>query len=188
MSDLESLLRDSRVIPAVRKLADVESAAAAPGHIVYVLTGDVGGIGRIIGTLRNARKIPFVNLDLVEGLAGNGAAVAYLAELGAAGVISTHSQVLKTAHSRGLLAIQRTFLLDSHALANARRSLERFRADAVEVLPAPVAPRALSSLREMVPDLPVIAGGLVTTLAEIDALVHAGVDAVSVSDPRLWVV
>jgi len=37
------------------------------------------------------------------------------------------------------------------------------------------------------PDLPVIAGGLVQTLRELEDLVKQGASAVSVSDSSLWV-
>jgi glycerol uptake operon antiterminator len=188
MTDLDTLLRDSRVIPALRDARDVEAAASAPARLVWVLTGDVGGIGEIVARLRAAEKTTCVNIDLVAGLAGDAAAVAYLARCGAHGVISTHAPALKAAQAVGLLAIQRTFLLDSQALATARRSVERFVPDAVEVLPAPVATRAIGPLRAIVPTLPMIAGGLVSALAEVDQLVRAGIDAVSASDRRLWIV
>ncbi len=184
---LTALLRESRVIPAIRDIADIDAAIASPSRIVYVLTGDVAGIAAILERLHAGAKIACVNLDLVEGLAGDSAAVRYLSDHGADGVISTHAPVLRAAQQQNIFAIQRSFVLDSQALAKTCRSIERFVPDAVEVLPAPVAPRVLPAIREVSAALPVIAGGLIATLVEIDALVSAGVDAVSVSAKRLWV-
>jgi glycerol uptake operon antiterminator len=186
--DLDALLRDSRVIPALRDARDLDTAAAAPAQLVWVLTGEVHGIGELLARLAAADKTTCVNLDLVAGLASDAAAVRYLARCGARGVISTHTPALKAAQGEGLLAVQRTFLLDSQALATARRSIERFVPDAVEVLPAPVAPRAIAPLRAIAPTLPIIAGGLVASLAEVDQLVRAGIDAVSASEKMLWIV
>jgi glycerol uptake operon antiterminator len=186
--DLDALLRDSRVIPALRDTRDLDAALAAPARLVWVLTGEIGGIADVLARLNAARKTACVNLDLVAGLSGDSAAVRYLARCGAHGVISTHTPVLKAAQGLGLVAVQRTFLLDSQALATARRSVERFVPDAVEVLPAPVAGRAIAPLRAIAPTLPIIAGGLVGSLAEVDQLVRAGIDAVSASESTLWVV
>lgn len=188
MSEIFSYLAASPVIPAVRRTGDVAAACASPGRLVYVLTGDISNIGGIVGSLVAAGKVACVNADLVEGLAGHPAAAAYLASVGASGVVSTHHAVLKGARAHRLLVIQRTFLLDSQSVANVRRSLERFVPDALEVLPAAVAPRTSGMLRDAAPGVAVIAGGLVATLAEIDELVRLGIDAVSVSNPALWVV
>jgi glycerol uptake operon antiterminator len=59
--------------------------------------------------------------------------------------------------------------------------------DALEVLPAMAAPHIVHRLHQMYPTLPVIAGGLITTLREIEDLINRGISTVSVSDHRLWV-
>ena len=45
----------------------------------------------------------------------------------------------------------------------------------------------IARFRESHPSLKVIAGGLISNLMQVDALVKAGVDAVSLSRPELWV-
>jgi len=185
---LDAYLQRSRIIPAVRSPEHIPAACAAPGAIVYLLTGDVISIAALVRDLRDCGKLICVNIDLLGGLSSDAPAVDFIAQTGASGIISTHAQTLKAARAHGLLAIQRTFMLDSQAVANAARSLERFNPDAVEILPAMVAPRTLPRLRAVRPDLPIIAGGLVFDLVEIDRLVRAGVDAVSASEPSLWVI
>jgi len=187
VASLDTYLQRSRIIPAIRSPAHIPAARVAPGAIVYLLTGDVTSIAHLIGDLSECGKLICVNIDLLGGLSSDGAAVDFIAKAGAAGIISTHVQPLKAARSRDLFAIQRTFMLDSQAVANTARSLERFNPDAVEILPAMVAPRTFPRLRAVRADLPIIAGGLVVDLVEIDRLVAAGVDAVSVSEPGLWV-
>jgi glycerol uptake operon antiterminator len=67
------------------------------------------------------------------------------------------------------------------------RALERFLPDAVEMLPAPAAPRVVAAFSKAHPELVLTAGGLIHSLAEIDALVREGISATSVSDTSLWV-
>ena len=128
-----------------------------------------------------------INLDLIGGFARDAVAIAYLARQRVQGIISIHHEPLQAARALGLFAIKRTFLLDSGALQNALRALGQFLPDALEVMPALVSPRILPKLRESYRDLPVIGGGLVQSLREIEELVGLGVKAVSTSDPTLWV-
>jgi glycerol uptake operon antiterminator len=188
VGSLDAYLQRSRIIPAVRSAEHISAACAAPGDIVYLLTGDVTSIGGLVRSLRDCGKLICVNIDLVNGLSSDSSAVDFIARAGATGIISTHAQVLKAAQACNLIAIQRTFMLDSQAVANTARSLDRFSPDAVEILPAMAAPRTLPRLRAVRASLTIIAGGLVADLLEIDRLVREGVDAVSASDPSLWVI
>jgi glycerol uptake operon antiterminator len=182
------LIAPSPVIPAVRDARVLGNALRAPGRVVYVLYGAVGTVAQIVEPFRVAGKHAFVNVDLVDGLRSDGAAVQFLADCGATGIISTHTEALRAARTRGLLAVQRSFLLDSHAAGNALSAIDRFRPDAVELLPAPAAPYVIERLVARHPDVVPTAGGLIRTLSEIDDLVRLGIRAVSVSETALWVV
>jgi glycerol uptake operon antiterminator len=184
---LSSLLTQTRVIPAVRESELLVRAARAPGKIVYFLFGAPDDIGKMADVVLAYGKVPIVNLDLASGLARDQAAVAFLAHRKVQGIISTHPEPLRAARDLGLFAIKRTFLLDSAALHGSLKSLDQFLPDAVEVLPALAAPHILVKLAELHPTLPVIAGGLVHSLREVEDLVRQGVSSVSVSDDSLWV-
>jgi glycerol uptake operon antiterminator len=184
---LASLLEQTRIIPAVRTSEFLPRSAQAPGKIVYFLFGNPEEIREMAGLVTAAGKVPIVNIDLAAGLARDQAAISYLANRNVQGIISTHPEPLRAARDLGLFAIKRTFLLDSAALDSALRSLEQFEPDALEVLPAMAAPHILDKLRQLYPALPVIAGGLIRTLREIQELVEQGINSVSVSDSCLWV-
>ncbi len=185
---LTRLLEQTPIIPAVRSAEFVSLGAQAPGKIVYFLFGNPEDIAETAGTAAAAGKIPIVNLDLVSGLARDSAAVSFLARRNVQGIISTHPEPLRAARDFGLFAIKRTFLLDSAALQSALRSMDQFLPDALEVLPAMAAPHIVTKLHAEHPRTPVIAGGLVSTLREIEDLLQRGISSVSVSDSSLWVV
>ncbi|MFY9780997.1 MAG: glycerol-3-phosphate responsive antiterminator [Candidatus Baltobacteraceae bacterium] len=181
------LISRSPVIPAVRQPQHLPQSIAAPSDVVYLLCGSVMTVRDLVAGLREGGKAAVVNIDLLGGLAGDVPGVQFLESCGVSGVISTHTETLRASRARGLLAIQRSFLLDSHAVANSLRALERFLPDAVELLPAPAAPRVVAQFAKTHPELVLTAGGLIGSLAEIDALVRAGIRATSVSDPSLWI-
>lgn len=183
---LRLLLEQSPVIPAVRSPEFIKQAAEAQGKIVYFLCGDPENLPEMATQIADAGKTAIVNLDLVQGLSRDATAVAYLAHHGVKGIISTHPEPLRAARNMGLYSIERTFVLDSAAIQAALRSIDRVQQDAVEVLPAVVAPHLIKHLQGTRPDIPVIAGGLVSTFREIEDLIASGVISVSVSNTDLW--
>jgi glycerol uptake operon antiterminator len=185
---VSALLEDSRVIPSVRIAENLAAACASPSKIVFLLFGSPLTVNELAARLRDSGKVPIANLDLLSGFARDTAAIEYLARAGMAGVISTHQDALRAARASGMLAFQRTFALDSVALANSLRTLEHFDPDVIELLPAIAAPLTLPMLRAVRPKLPVIGCGLVRSLMQIEELVSQGITSISVSDPSLWVV
>lgn len=185
--DFRAWLEQSRVIPSVRTVENLPAACASPSKIVFLLFGTPLIIGDLVVRLRDAGKLPIANMDLLAGLARDKAAIEFLAKSGVGGVISTHQDVLRTARSHGLVTFQRTFALDSVAVANSMRTLEHFLPDAIELLPAIAAPLIIPMLHAARPQLPVIGCGLIRSLSQIDELVRQGITSISVSDPSLWV-
>jgi glycerol uptake operon antiterminator len=154
---------------------------------VFLLCGTPLVIRDFVARLTDAGKLPIANMDLLSGFARDAAAIEFLAQAGVAGVISTHQDVLRAARSQGLLALQRTFAIDSVAVANSLRTLEHFLPDIIELLPAIAAPLVLPMIHNLRPNLPVIGCGLVLSFMQIEELVRQGVTSVSVSDPSLWI-
>jgi len=182
------MLRAHPVIPALRSLTDLPAALAAPSRVVYLLAAGLSTIDEYLQALRVRDKEVVVNLDLFAGLSRNAEAVEYLAASGCAGIISTHTDVLGVTRSLGLYAVQRTFVIDSESVTSTMRSLRNFVPDALELLPAPVAPRMLPHLRERYGTVAAVGGGLIADLQEADLLIRQGLDAVSTGNPKLWCV
>lgn len=184
---LRTFCQATPIIPAIRKVELVDQAVAAHGKIVYLLTGDPENCETMIQRILAADKLPVVNLDLLNGFSRDRYAVNYLKRAGARGIISTHLDPLRHARSIGLYAIQRTFLLDSGAMDTITNQLKNTPVDALEVLPALVAPKILERVRAVSQDLPVVGGGLIETMKEVEDLLAAGLSAVSVSKPEMWI-
>jgi len=184
---LAALLEQTYIIPSVRAPEFIARSACAPGKIVYFLFANPEHIAEMIEAVAVAGKLPMVNIDLAAGLARDEAAISYLAHRQVQGIISTHIEPLRAARDFGLFAIKRTFLLDSAALDSCLHSLKQFLPDALEIMPAIAAPHIVPKLRQQYPELPIIGGGLIATVREIEDLVQQGVTSVSVSDCRLWV-
>jgi glycerol uptake operon antiterminator len=186
LGEFRSVLRVHPVIPGVRTYEDLPKAVEARSRVVYLLAATLSTLDEYLLALRAADKEVIVNLDLFAGLSRDSQAVAYLAASGCAGIISTHTDVLGVAMSHGLYAVQRTFMIDSESVTSCLRSLRHFVPDALELLPAPVAPRILPHLREKHSAVATVGGGLIADMKEADLLIGQGLDAVSTGNPALW--
>ncbi|AEU38290.1 glycerol-3-phosphate responsive antiterminator [Granulicella mallensis] len=184
----DRLIGCSRIIAAVRKEEKLVYALDSPVEVVYLLYGNPLNLRRTIETVRKHGKLPLVNVDLVQGLSRDASAVEYLAQCGAAGVISTNQETLRATRANGLISVLRTFTIDTSAVEAGRRFLSNFQPDAVEMLPAIAAPLVVDKLRAIHPAIRIIAGGLVQDLQMVVRLIDAGIDAVSIGDPGLWVI
>ncbi len=178
------LLKNNRIIAAVKDEEGLERTLAGSCRFVFVLFGDIVNLPHIISSLKEGGKAVFVHIDLVDGLASRDVAVNYIARNTCAdGIISTRPNIVKCAKEYGLLAVQRFFVLDSIALDNIGKQISQS-ADAIEILPG-IMPKIIKKLSGSVKK-PIIAGGLITDREDIVNALNAGAFAVSSSKWDEW--
>ncbi len=187
LTPLRIFCAETPIIPAIRKPDLVELAIASRSRLIYLLTGDPDTIEPMIQKITAAGKVPIVNLDLLNGFSRDKYAVNYLKRVGAGGIISTHLDPLRHALAIGLYGIQRTFLLDSGAMDTISNQLRNTPVHALEILPALVAPKMLERVRAINSELPIVGGGLISNMKEVEALLEQGLSAVSTSHPEMWI-
>jgi glycerol uptake operon antiterminator len=178
------LLRESPVIIAVKSTEGLDKILAGKGKIVFVLFGDLVTIPGTVAKLKDAGKTVFVHLDLIDGLSSRDVAVDFLTEnTRTDGILSTKVNLVKHAKSRGLLTVQRFFVLDSLALLNIEKQFPLDHADAVEILPG-LMPKIIKKLVNL-SSVPIIAGGLVSDAEDVRNALDAGAVSVSTTNSAL---
>lgn len=185
MGDFENLLLESPVIAAIRSDDELESVLLSTITIVFVLYGNLSTIGSICTRLKAADKVTFVHLDRIDGLKQDFEGILFIKEFAMPyGIISTKALSLKYAASLNLCTILRVFILDSLSLKSAFKNLEAYAPNAIEILPG-VMPKIITTF-SLITNLPIIAGGLIETKKEANAILSAGALAVSTSSISLW--
>lgn len=125
-----------------------------------------------------------LHADLIQGLKNDEYAAQYLCqEIRPFGLISTRSSVIMTAKKRGILAIQRVFMLDTMALEKSYTLLKKTQPDYIEVLPG-IMPHMIAEVRERT-GIPILAGGLIRSTEDVERALEAGADAVTTSNKEL---
>ena len=175
------------IIPAIRKPEFVDQAIMSRGRLIYLLTGDPENIESMIQKIVSAGKVPIVNLDLLNGFSRDKYAVNFLKRVGAGGIISTHLDPLRHALAIGLYGVQRTFLLDSGAMDTITNQMRNTPVHALEILPALVAPKMVDRVHAISTDLPIVGGGLISNMKEVESLLAQGLSAVSTSNQEMWI-
>jgi len=183
--DLAEILNADPVIAAVRSGEQFKAALESAVKSVFLLYGNICSLADVVNAAKQADKLIFVHIDLIDGLGRDQAAVQYVAGyVKPDGIITTRSNLAKYAKDLGLINIQRIFLLDSMSLESGIAGIRQSNPDAVEILPG-VLPREIKYCCERL-SCPVIAGGLLRTKGDIIDALNAGAMAVSTSDKNLW--
>lgn len=160
-----------------------QRAVLSDAEVLFHLGADIITVSDDIKAAKQNGKFVFIHIDLADGIGKDKTGIEWLKKLGADGVISTRTQLIRAAHDNGLLAVQRFFMLDSKGMHSVAETIENTRPDLIEIMPG-VIPKALKLFSRQ--EIPVIAGGLIETKQEVTAALSAGAVAVSTGRKELW--
>ncbi|WP_297872325.1 glycerol-3-phosphate responsive antiterminator [uncultured Oscillibacter sp.] len=176
-------MQDAPVIAAVKDDGGLERALESDCTVIFLLYGTILNVRDLVRQVKEAGKLAFIHLDLIEGMSARDISAEFIASRTEAdGIISTHPNLIRRARELGLLTIQRFFMLDSLSFANVLRQSSN--ADAVDVLPGAI-PSVISHLVKEVRQ-PLIASGLLLDKSDVVAALSAGAVAVSTTSEALW--
>ena len=182
---ISDLFEISPIITAVKDEQGLEKALKTESPVVFLLFGNICNITGLVDQVKNSGKIAIVHVDLIQGLSSKEVAVDFIHQnTRADGIISTKAPLVRHAMDLGMIAGQRTFLIDSMALETTKKQLLTFQPDFMELMPG-VMPKILKTVRGYT-EIPLVAGGLISDKKDILAAFDAGVDAVSTTREELW--
>lgn len=174
----------NRIIAAVRNEDDFDRALSSSADIIFELAPNIITLGYEVKKAHEHNKKLYIHIDLAEGIAGDKYGILYVKDLGADGIISTRTNMIKTAHNAGLDTVQRFFVVDSHFLDTTLETVKASKANMIEIMPGTVG-KVIRRLKDRL-GIPIIAGGLVETREEIDSAFENGAAAVSTGACELW--
>lgn len=180
-----SLLEENPIISAVKNDEELSQAIKSSCGVVILLFGNALNIDNLVSIVKSSEKACLVHIDLIEGLSQSTVAVDFLIQnTQTDGIISTRPQLVRYAKQRGLLTIQRFFIIDSKALDNTKRQLRGCEADLVEILPG-VMPKVTSEIAKS-SKKPLIASGLIRDKEDVVTAISCGAVAVSATNADVW--
>lgn len=160
-----------------------QAALESPAQVIFYLSADLLTVKEKIEQAHTAGKYVMVHIDLAEGIGKDRTGIRYLSACGADGIISTKGQLIRLAKEQGMLTVQRFFVLDSKGMESIEDMLRNTNPHLMEIMPGVVA-KAICRFAKS--GIPVIAGGLIQTKAEVTEVLGAGALAASTGQIELW--
>jgi glycerol uptake operon antiterminator len=176
---------EQHILPAVRHIKDLEKLLHSPYEYIVLLDLHVAQLKSVIALAkRNGKKI-FLHVDLIHGLQSDAYATEFLCqEFEPYGLLSTKANVILKAKQKGVVAIQRIFLIDSSSLEKSYALLEKTKPDYIEVLPGALT-EVIAEVKEHT-GVPILAGGFIRNTKDVEKALAAGAVAITTSDKKLW--
>ncbi|MFS0636186.1 glycerol-3-phosphate responsive antiterminator [Mesobacillus foraminis] len=176
---------DQKILPASSSMKEFEAFLKSPYKIGVFLEMHIAQLKNVHLMAEAHGKKMLYHVDLIHGIKSDDYATEFICqEYKPHGLISTKSSVILKAKQKGVLAVQRVFLIDSHALEKSFKLLEKTKPDYIEVLPGAM-PGLIHEVKQKV-NIPLFAGGFIRTPQEVQNALDAGADAVTTSKRQLW--
>jgi len=180
-------LKAHPVMAGLRDTGKVETAIRHGVGVLFILGEDIFALQGCVAKAHAEERLIFAHMDLIKGIGRDEAGVRFLARnVGVDVILTTRSNLISPAKREGLIAVQRLFVLDSESLEAGVPTVEKAGPDAVEILPGVILPSIAQELGRHGTLPPLIAGGLIRTMAQVEAVLGAGAVAVSTSEVSIW--
>ncbi|AOV07276.1 glycerol-3-phosphate responsive antiterminator [Sporosarcina ureilytica] len=174
-----------KILPAARDIKSFEQLLQSDYEYIVLLEVHISQLKNLRELANQHKKKLIIHADLIQGLKTDNYAADFLCnDIKPGGIISTRSNMLLKAKAKGIIAIQRMFLLDTIALEKSYSLIETTQPDFIEMLPG-VIPELISEVYERT-GIPIINGGLIRTMLHVEEALSAGTVAVTTSDKELW--
>jgi glycerol uptake operon antiterminator len=175
------------VIAAVRKMADLNKALDSEVDNVFFMGGNAAEMIQAVRSTHESGKHAFIHLDLIRGLSSTDKETIDMVTqyIGARGIVTPKSHMVKVAKQAGLFGILHLFVIDTLAVENGLKLAESVEPDCIELMPG-VIPKVIERFATANEHIPVIASGLIHTMEEAKMALNAGATSLSVTEASLW--
>ena len=184
---LKGKFEDNPMVVAVTNEVTLGFALNSTNEIVFLLSGTISDLRVTVNKLLDKGKLVFVHIDMISGMSSSPAVVEFIGDIfdKKVGIITTKPALVKKAISENIRVIHRAFMVDSKSKNIFLDNItQNFTPDAVEIMPAMVH-SVIREVRDKLPKMTIIAGGLVTDKKEIYEIINSGADAISTSSVKL---
>lgn len=180
----KAFFENRRVAAAVRTEDDFVAALQSQVDVIFLQYSSILTVKELIERAHEAGKKIFVHMDFTEGIGKDRAGLEFLKTLGTDGILTTKTNLVRTAREMGLFTVQRFFIVDSHSVDTAVDSIRIGKPTVVEIMPGVVV-KKIKEFAERV-NTPILVGGLLEFEEEVDAALEAGATAISTANRTLW--
>lgn len=126
------------VLPSVIYPRNLDDFLEGPRRICTLASLPLDRAEAVLAEVAARDRFALVNIDTCPGFGRDDTALSHLAQLGAAGVLSTRLATIQRARQLGLVAVQIMFVTDRSAVAKGLAAVRSATPHLVQFMPAPV--------------------------------------------------
>lgn len=179
-----SVFSSRKVAATVRTEEDFQIALQSKVDVIFWLYSCIMTMEEHVEQCHRVNKKIFIHMDFSEGVGKDRAGLEFLKNLGVDGILTTKTNMIRTARELGLITVQRFFIVDSRSVDTAVESIRIAKPDVVEIMPGVVAKKIREFAQKVSNEI--LAGGLIEFKEDVDCAIEAGATAVSTADRELW--
>lgn len=181
MEYLDTLLKDSRIIPSVSTMEQLRYAVEKDSFSCIMLKmGDINSIGKLVAYVHKYHKTVMLHLDSIKGISKDRAGIHYLKRIGVDSIVTMKSQNIRMVKEEGIYAILGTFLVDSASVSLTVQNINGNKPNAIIAMPMTI-PDSIYELLKENSQIPIIAGGLGVSREIIEHALSLGSRACTVT-------
>ncbi|WP_249869116.1 glycerol-3-phosphate responsive antiterminator [Oceanobacillus saliphilus] len=180
-------LRKHKLVAAVKDPKNLEKAIKYKDHIsaVLLMTGTILNVKRYVDFIQSHGLPVILHVERVGGLQMDKNGIDFVKKhIKPAAIVTTKSGIIKKAKASGIFVIQRVFLIDTDMYTNLEKGIEQNQSDIIEIMPSRV-PEFINKLSK-VSHVPIITGGLLSSVEHAKNALDNGAIAVSTSNIEVW--
>ncbi|KZE39246.1 transcriptional regulator [Brevibacillus parabrevis] len=182
--DLGTMLKTNRIIAATEQ-DRLKEALDSTACAILLMYGKLTRLMEEAEAISQSEKPIFLHTDLMNGLSNDKESFRFLSSyIKPTGIVTTKGPMIRAAKKEGMLTIQRVFLIDTTSLTTTIKNVQENQPDAIEIMPG-IAPSIISYIKDHLSQ-PIILGGLIWNLQQVEEALASGADAVSLSRPEMW--
>ena len=107
-----SVFSSRKVAAAVRTREDFEIALQSRVDVIFLLYSNILTMDKYINKAKSMGKRIFIHMDFAEGIGKDRAGLEFLKHLGADGILTTKTNMIRPAKDLGLITVQRFYIVD----------------------------------------------------------------------------
>lgn len=183
---INHILLGNNVIPTAFTMEDFKGILAYPNvSCIAMKFGDINNLYPLLKMAHSHSKHLMLHMNSIKGIDMCEEGVKFLARIGTDALITNKPSQVETVKKEGIIAIQNMFLLDTNALKTGIQSIQKYKPDAVNIMPATIPGKYI---REIIDEtgVKIIAGGLIGEPEELEEALSKGISAVITSKRELW--
>lgn len=184
--NINHILSGYSVIPTAFTMEEFKDILTYPNVSCIVMKfGDINSLYTLLKMAHSNNKYLILHMNSIKGIEMCEEGVKFLARIGTDALITNKPSQIEMVKKEGIIAIQNMFLLNTNALKTGIQAMQKYKPDAVNILPATIPKRFIKEIIYQT-GIKIIAGGLIGEIEELEEAIDKGINAVITSRRELW--